>query len=121
MPSSRPPSRPPRGDSAGRPPRGPGRGDFSGPPRERSGPPRDRKGPPRERKGPVVRTWQAPVDEDGEDFAPRSTEPAIEGSMSLTLPSALAGRLRSAARKIGTDPEALATVLLGQQVLALGD
>jgi len=140
VPSPRPP-RPPRGPDGpdGRPPRGSGRRDGDGPGRREGagpgrrdgdGPPRGRFGPPRQRddrprddrpRGPVVRTWQAPADEH-EDLAERGpTVAPEEAAMNLTLPSALARRLRTTAREIGTDPESLAVVLLGQQVLALKD
>lgn len=69
----------------------------------------------------MVRTWQAPAD-DLDDAETLSQAPAHEETaMTLTLPSALATRLRAAARGIGTDPETLAVVLLGQQVLSLKD
>ena len=135
MPSPRPP-RPPRGPDGpgGRTPRGPARRDGEGPGRREGtgpgrrdgdGPPRGRLGTPRQRddrpRGPVVRTWQAPADEH-EDIAERGpTVAPEEAAMTLTLPSALARMLRTTAREIGTDPESLAVVLLGQQVLALKD
>lgn len=65
-----------------------------------------------------MRTWQAPeAPGDESDFDGRPDMPAEEGAMTLTLPSALARKLRDVARAMGTDPDALATVLIGQQVL----